>query len=34
MMMSPSSPARGFAGNRIHKYGFAFEGKTVLIGEG
>ena len=26
--------ARGFAEDRIHKYGFAFEGKTVLIGEG
>ena len=26
--------ARGFAEDRIHKYGFAFDGKTVLIGEG
>lgn len=24
--------SRGIAGERIHKYGFAFEGKTVLIG--
>ena len=24
--------ARGFKENKIHKYGFAFEGKTVLIG--
>ena len=26
--------ARGIAPERIHKYGFAFEGKRVLIGEG
>ena len=26
--------ARGFPENRIKKYGFAFEGKTVLIREG
>ena len=26
--------SKGFAGNRIRKYGFAFRGKTVLIGDG
>ena len=26
--------SRGFAEERIHRYGFAFEGKKVLIGGG